>query len=314
MPGVLSNAWSAAGRGLQGAVGAAEGGAARVLRRPGGTPMPHVNSSGSTALSAPTLAARPTTGGAGQFIRANPALAGLGAGVAAGGLGGYALAKSQKPPSMWDRTVGKLGSEKAALAGLLAGAFAGPAARGVLGRVAPGVGSKLSGGLRSTAFDLGVGQAAQGITERAMPPKVGFDLLIPSIAGSVLGGGLGAHFGEVAAQNMGRLGLSAGLVEKLQTPVKLLGTAVGSSVGKSVGDQVEQTRAQRHQLQMDPTAQDIPSWALSGASALRNDGGFRTAAYGDGVHVTAMPLRNVATGSAAAIASTLGLQRALGAH
>jgi hypothetical protein len=371
MPGILGNAWTSAARGLEGALRGAENGASRVLRRPGGTAVPHIDvpTASSTALAPRNALAAPTGRGPGQWIRNNPGLAGLGLGAAAGGVGGYALARGTEKSPL-EKLTGKFGGDKRALLGLLANAFAGPAARGVLGKVAPGVAGKVTGGLRGAAFDLGAGQAAQGVAERLAPPKLAFDLLVPSIAGSVLGGGLGAHLGEIAGQNIGRLGLSAGLADKLQTPVRLLGSAMGASVGKSIGDQVEKSRA-TDMPPVDPTVQDIPAWALSGASALRQDGGLRLASHdnvrdlllgeipgysavrgyqaggipgaikgvagqvipavlaGGLTHMagkglarltgfdprlpfTDMPLRDVATGTAATVAGTLGMQRLLG--
>lgn len=271
-------------------------------------------------------------------------------------------------PEVLSRTAS---AEKDAFAGLLAGALAGPAARGVLGRAAPGIAGKLSGGLRGAAFDLGAGQAAESAVGH-LSPKVAFDFLIPSIAGSVLGGGLGAHAGELLGQNIGHLGIPTNIADKLQTPLKLLGTAVGSSVGKSFGDRMDTRRQTLQQASMDPTTEDIPPWAMNGAAAFRDNVGLRMASHDEGVrdlllgelpgysavrgyqmggipgalkgvagqvipavlagglthmagkglsHLTGfdpklpftnMPLRDVATGTAASIAGTLGMQRLLG--
>lgn len=81
--------------------------------------------------------------------------------------------------------------------------------------------------------------------------------VMPSIAGAILGGTGGTYLGSKL------------LPEKYRGIGSLAGTIVGSSVGKSLGDTIEQKKKQENEFQLDPTAKDIPPWAIEAAKIVR---------------------------------------------
>jgi outer membrane lipoprotein SlyB len=87
--------------------------------------------------------------------------------------------------------------------------------------------------------------------------------IIPSVAGPVLGGFLGRSYGSK-------------LLRTSPVAGEILGTIAGGSLGKYLGDElVPQALAPKDAVppgapyQIDPTTEDIPEWALTGARFLQ---------------------------------------------
>jgi hypothetical protein len=114
--------------------------------------------------------------------------------------------------------------------------------------------------------------------ERFMIKSASFGSVFPSVAGPAVGGYMGYGLGKRYLNN-GHLGA-------------LLGTLTAGTAGKLIGEKVEEAE-EAHAGEMppgapyalDPTAEDIPPWALQGARmlqpALKQAGHFGDLVGGD---------------------------------